>query len=43
MNDDFRCPRGSSNQDALCPECFKELPYMERNCKEWRKKQPAPT
>lgn len=34
----FNCIRGLSNYEALCPECKKKYPYMERNCKEWRKK-----
>jgi hypothetical protein len=34
----FKCIRGLSNLDALCPECKKKYSYMERNCKEWRKK-----
>jgi len=36
--DSFKCPRGLSNFDALCPECKKQYKYMESTCKEWKKK-----
>jgi len=34
----FKCPRGLENYDALCPQCFKDYPYMKKACKEYKKK-----
>ena len=36
-NKEFKCPL--NYKDPLCPKCKEDRPYMEKNCKEWRKKQ----